>query len=276
MHRLQPQGPAVALRLRTALRGQPVVGSTILPRATSTSGQQRPLKLEIRADAVSSPAREGKKDATFEVPESARGAVFVCSRATCHQQSSETVLAWFRDLVPDDIHVAPGGCLAHCGSGPNVVVVGAGGQKLVVGCDSSAKMRAALKETCRLAVSDDLVELIREKMRGGKLWAEGKPEEAAAAFTRGLELAQRAEAAGDGAAGRLRGALLCNRSAARRRRGTCRGPRRRRRRRHVRKGDALLAAGDGAGARGAYEAARGAAGGDAEVEAYLDAALANL
>eukprot|EP00741_Cyanophora_paradoxa_P017936 tig00021036_g17319.t1 len=209
---------------------------------------------------------------SFSVPEGARGAVFVCQSSVCAQRGAAEAQAWFEDALPADARVPVSGarCLGHCDAAPNAVLLAPDGREaLVSGCEPE-RAREALREA--LGISGDV--LLKER----------RAEEAAAAFSRGLEGAGEAEAGGFPA--RLRAQLLCGRSEARLRVGDpagalsdadgavdalpdwFRG--------HLRRAEALAAAGEAAGARAAYEACRRAAGGDARVRMHVAASLRQL
>lgn len=47
----------------------------------------------------------------------------VCQNKTCRKQGSKQVLAAFERSAPEGVTVEESGCLGHCGSGPNVLIL---------------------------------------------------------------------------------------------------------------------------------------------------------
>lgn len=47
----------------------------------------------------------------------------VCQNTTCRKQGSAEVLSAFERSASDTISVEGSGCLGHCGSGPNVLIL---------------------------------------------------------------------------------------------------------------------------------------------------------
>ena len=47
----------------------------------------------------------------------------VCQNTTCRKQGAAKVLAAFEKLAPNEVKVEASGCLGHCGSGPNVLIL---------------------------------------------------------------------------------------------------------------------------------------------------------
>ena len=47
----------------------------------------------------------------------------VCQNTTCRKQGADKVLAAFKAIAPNDLNIEESGCLGHCGSGPNALIL---------------------------------------------------------------------------------------------------------------------------------------------------------
>lgn len=49
--------------------------------------------------------------------------ILLCQHCSCRKAGSAEVLQAFRELAPQGVSVVACGCLGHCGSGPNAIVM---------------------------------------------------------------------------------------------------------------------------------------------------------
>lgn len=49
--------------------------------------------------------------------------ILLCQHRSCRKAGSSKVLQAFKELAPQEVSVVACGCLGHCGSGPNALVL---------------------------------------------------------------------------------------------------------------------------------------------------------
>lgn len=49
--------------------------------------------------------------------------ILLCQHRSCRKAGASKVLQAFRELAPQEVSVIACGCLGHCGSGPNAVIM---------------------------------------------------------------------------------------------------------------------------------------------------------
>jgi (2Fe-2S) ferredoxin len=49
--------------------------------------------------------------------------ILLCQHCSCRKAGSSKVLQAFKELAPQEVSIVACGCLGHCGSGPNALVL---------------------------------------------------------------------------------------------------------------------------------------------------------
>lgn len=131
-------------------------------------------------------ASSSEKDTKADQRASSCREIRVCVNRACAKSGSRETLNFFTGLAPPDVKVKSCGCLGHCGSGPNLVVLPA---EIFVGhCGTASHAAHLLAIQCGASDPENNLTALSLKEQGNKEFESGNLVRAEQLFSQAINL----------------------------------------------------------------------------------------